>query len=200
MSSENTYQQKFTRLYEIAEGQAGYFSAAQAVNIGFSRKRLSLNVKSGKFQRVFQGVYRFVLFPSSPFEDLFVAWLRAGPESVISHESALAVYELSDVLPSEIHITVPRTASRRRKNLKQHTQKLEENEITSRSGLPVTTVERTIADVAAAGLAEELVRQAIEEALQRGLISEKNLITYAKKRGGRFRQILMSVIEEGEIS
>ena len=119
---------------------------------------------------------------------------------MISHESALAVFELSDVLPSEVHITVPRTASRRRKKLRQHTQKLAENEITSRSGLPVTTVERTIADVAAAGLAEELVRQAIEEALQRGLTSEKNLITYAKKRGGRFRQILRSVIEEGGIS
>jgi predicted transcriptional regulator of viral defense system len=200
MNAENAYKYKLSQLYEIAEGQAGYFSAAQAVDIGFSRKRLSLNVKSGKFLRVFRGIYRFALFPGSPFEDLFVAWLRAGSDSVISHESALAVYELSDVLPSEVHITVPRTASRRRKNLRQHTQKLNEDKITSRSGLPVTTVERTIADVAAAGLGEELVRQAIEEAIQRGMISEKDLIAYAKRRGGRFRQILHSVFGEGETS
>ena len=59
--------------------------------------------------------YRLSRFPPSRFEDLFVAWLKCGPKSAISHESALAIYDLSDVLPAEVHITVPRTASRRRR-------------------------------------------------------------------------------------
>ena len=102
------------QLYEIAEQQAGYFTAAQALEAGYSRPLLSYYTKVGRFDRVHRGVYRLVQFPGSPYEDLFVACLRTGPDSVISHESALAVYELSDVLPGEVHVIVPRTASRRR--------------------------------------------------------------------------------------
>lgn len=181
-------------LYKIAENQAGYFKAEQAREVGFSWERLSSNVKNEKFLRVHQGIYRLVHFPGSPFEDLFVAWLRTGPNSTISHESALAVYELTDVLPGIIHVIVPRTASRRRKGLQLHTNQLEPQEITKREGLPVTTAARTIADVAAAGLAEEQIQQAIHEALQRGLTSKEELYVQANSRGGRAAQIIHNTL------
>jgi predicted transcriptional regulator of viral defense system len=186
----------FDQLYEIAEGQAGYFTTAQAESAGFSRERLSNTVKSGKFQRAATGVYRLVHFPTSSHEDLFVAWLVTGPYSVISHESALAVYELSDMLPGAVHVIVPRTASRRRKNIRQHTNRLEPDEITTRSGLPITTVARTIADVSSSGMAAELITQAIQEALQRGLVSEADLRIQGEKRGGRARQIIQHFFNE----
>ena len=66
---------------------------------------------------------------------------------MISHESALSVYDLSDVLPHEIHVVVPRTASRRRKGIRQHTNQLEVKDITTRDGLPITTVARTLESV-----------------------------------------------------
>jgi len=179
----------YDQLYNIAENQGGYFSASQAVECGFSWDRLSKNVKSGRFTRVAHGVYRFTQFPYSPYEDLFIAYLRAGPKSVISHESALSVYELSDVLPHEIHIIVPRSSSVRRKGIRQHTNKLKKGEVTSREGLPITTVARTLADVSSSGLAEELIIQAIDEALSRGLVTEKDLNLQEKARGGRFRKI-----------
>ena len=187
----------YDHLYEIAESQAGYFTAGQAREAGFSWERLSSNVKSGLFIRVARGVYRLTRFPSSPHEDLFVAWLKTGHSAVISHESALAVYELSDVLPSEIHVIVPRTSSRRRKGIRQHTNQLTPNEITQRAGLPLTTVVRTIADVSTTGLADEQILQAIHEAIQRGLISEKELQSYAEQRGGRVKQIVQSAFAGG---
>jgi predicted transcriptional regulator of viral defense system len=185
MNSGPDYQQ----LYETAESQAGYFAAHQARESGFTWERLSSNVKSGRFIRVRRGIYRLTQFPGSDFEDLFVAWLRTGPDSVISHESALALYDLSDVLPSEIHVIVPRTSSRRRPDIRQHTHRLDAGEVTTREGLPVTTVPRTLADVAASGLAEEQVRLAIREAIERGLASARALRSYAQKRGGRFQVI-----------
>jgi predicted transcriptional regulator of viral defense system len=100
-------------LYHLAEPQAGYFTARQAAKAGFSWERLTDYSKTGRFQRLAHGIYRLARFPSSRFEDLFVAWLRCGPKSAISHESALAMYDLSDILPAEVHVTVPRTASRR---------------------------------------------------------------------------------------
>jgi predicted transcriptional regulator of viral defense system len=184
-------------LYEVAESQSGYFAANQARACGFSWERLSSNVKNGRFMRVRHGIYRLIQYPGSAFEDLVVAWLRTGPESVISHDSALALYDLSDILPTEVHIIVSRTASRRRQGIRQHTHQLDSNEVTSREGLPVTTVLRTLADVASAGLAEEQVRLAIYEAIERGMTSEEALRLYARKRGGRLGNIVKGIEKSG---
>jgi predicted transcriptional regulator of viral defense system len=184
----------YNRLYEYAEEQAGYFTAAQAHQAGFSWERLTNSIKSGKFLRADSGVYRLAQFPRHPHEDLFFTWLSVGPNSVISHDSALAFYDLSDALPTEIHVIVPRTASRRRKNIRLHTQRLVHDDVTIRDGLRVTTVARTIADVAASGLAEELVRQAIQEALRRGLVSHKELLMQSERRGGRAKKIITDVL------
>jgi predicted transcriptional regulator of viral defense system len=183
-------------LYEIAENQAGYFTASQARQVGFSWERLSSNTNKGLFLRVARGVYRLSRFPGSAYEDLVVAWLRTGQKAVISHESALSLYDLTDVLPSEIHVIVPETASRRRTGIRQHTNQLAPEEITHREGLPITTVARTIADVSKSGLAEEQVRKAIHESLQRGLTSQDELLSHAKRRGGRAKRIIQNTLLE----
>jgi predicted transcriptional regulator of viral defense system len=186
----------YDHLYAIAEAQAGYFTALQARDAGFSWERLSSNTQRGKFLRVSYGIYRLVQFPSSPFEDLFVVWLRTGPDSVISHDSALALYNLSDVLPSEVHVIVPRTASRRRRGIRLHTNRINPDEITAREGLPVTTVERTIADVIFSGLAAEQVNKGIYDAINRGLTTRKDLLKQAEHYGGKVGRMIRSTLEE----
>ena len=183
-------------LYRRAEQQAGYFTAKQAAAAGFSRHVLWTNTRSGRFLRVSRGVYRLVQFPASPLEDLFVAWLRCGPKSVISHDSALAVYDLSGVIPGEVHVTVPRSASRRRPGIQQHTKSIDPAEITNREGLPVTSVSRTIADVASAGLPEEHVGEAIRDALREGLADRKALLRGAQKRGGRAALLIVRFLRD----
>lgn len=189
---------KADNLYSRAEQQAGYFSAGQARKAGYSPSLLSHHTAAGNFVRVAHGVYRLKRFPASPLEDLFVAWLRTGPRSVLSHESALAVYDLSDVIPGEINVTVPRTASRRRPDIRLHTNRLAPQDITWRAGLPVTTVPRTIADVAAAGQAAELVDQAIREALRRGMTDREALQRMAERRGGRAAQLIRKALTPRE--
>jgi predicted transcriptional regulator of viral defense system len=117
--------------------------------------------------------------------------LRTGPLSAISHESALSVYGLSDILPARVHVIIPRTASRRRKGIKLHTNRLNDDEITIYNGLRITTVARTIADVAIYGHAEEQIRQAIQEALERGLTTQEELKIQASRRGGITKQIFL---------
>jgi len=187
----------YNQVYSIAESQGGYFAASQARELGFAWDRLSKNVKSGRFSRVAHGVYRFVQFPGSPFEDLFIAWLRTGPNSVISHESALSVYNLSDIIPNEIHVIVPRSSSTRRKGIRQHTNQLEAKDITMRNGLPITTVARTLSDVSSTGLAKEQVILAIHEGINNGLVTMEILWRQAEKRGGRFKKILSEYQKEG---
>lgn len=184
------------KLYEIAEGQAGYFTTAQAVATGVDRRRLSYFASVGRAQRVRPGIYRLTQFPHSRYEDLVTAWLTAGPGSVISHESALLLYELSDVLPETIHVTVSPTTSRRHPGLRLHTNQIGPADITRHEGLPVTTVPRTIADVALAGLSDEFVIQAAREAVRTGLATPVELLVEATQRSMRLVQLLQRALAE----
>jgi len=179
-----------TDLYQLAEAQAGYFTAAQAQHAGFTREGLRANTNRSLYQNVGHGIYRLARFPASPHEDLFIAWLRAGKHAVISHYSALTLYALSDALPAEVHVTVSRTSSRRRIGIKQHTTRLMPSDVTRWEGLPVTTVERTLIDVARAGMQEWLIAQAVAQAQQRGLIQSSGLLKRAEVTSKRVRDIM----------
>jgi predicted transcriptional regulator of viral defense system len=196
MTTRTTSAPDHDALYRLAEAQAGYFTTQQAEALGFTRALLVHHVRSGQFQRIKHGVYRLARFPEMPHADLMVAHLDVGPQSVISHESALALYDLSDVLPGAVHLTIPRTSSRRHPGLHLHTRRLIRADITQRAGLPVTTVPRTIADLIAGGRSEQQIRQAIQEALQRGLVTRQTLIKDTARRSGRVANIVRHALEE----
>jgi len=194
MSTTPANQALFEALFEIADDQAGYFTARQATAAGLSHRQLSYYADTGRIERVRRGVYRLRHYPASPHEDLFLWSLSLGQYAVLSHETALALYDLSDILPSQIHASVPRTASRRRPSVRLHTRSLPESDVTQYAGLRVTTVPRTLADVAEAGLADELVIQAAQEALRRGLVTGSCLRRYARSRGGRLARLIERVL------
>ncbi|MDW8318101.1 MAG: type IV toxin-antitoxin system AbiEi family antitoxin domain-containing protein [Anaerolineae bacterium] len=182
-------------LYEIAEQQGGYFSAQQARRQGISKSLLAHHVKQGRLLRLRRGVYRLAHFPEMPHADLYIAWLAAGDKAVLSHESALLLYGLTDLLPDEIHLTVPRTASRRLPGVRFHTARLRPEEINRRYGLPLTTLPRTITDLIRSGVAEEWVQQAIQQALARGLTTRQALEEEARRRGGRVAAQIRATLE-----
>ena len=186
----------YNHLYNIAERQAGYFTSRQARTAGFSWERLSANARRGRFIRIRPGIYRLAQFPTSRFEDLFIAWLRMGPSATISHESALSVFDLSDILPHEVHVTVPRSASRRRTGIRMHTRHLEPEDIIWREGLPITRAERTITDILQEGIAEEQIRKAIHEGIQRGIITSESLLKHAAGLGRIQQKRIQSLLEE----
>jgi len=188
------------RLFSVAEGQAGYFTTAQAQRAGYSRGLVAHHAKTGVLERVRSGVYRLTRFPGSPREDLYIAWLEAGPRAVVSHDSALELYGLSDLLPAETHLTLPRTSSRRRSGIRMHTTQLESSDIAARDGLPVTTVARTISDVARNGGASELIAQAVHEALNRGLVTQEALEDQASRHGGRAKREIVAALASREPS
>ncbi len=187
------------RLYAIAESQAGYFSARQARQAGYSKALLAYHARRGKFLRVRHGIYRLRHFPEQPHADLFAAWLAAGEQAVVSHESALALYELTDLLPAEIHLTVPRSASRRRRGMRLHTAHLRPEEITRRNGLPVTTLPRTLADLLQLGIEPAWVEQAIQQALARGLMSATELLDYARTHSRPLAVLAEKVLHQEKV-
>jgi hypothetical protein len=97
------------------------------------------------------------------------------------------------MLPSQPHVIIPRSGSLRRKGTRLHTNQIRTDEITTREGLPITTPERTIADMIASGLEFGFVKQAIEQALRRGLTSKEKLMLQAERRGGRVAEQIKQV-------
>lgn len=77
-------------------------------------------------------------------------------------------------MPAQIHITVPRPFRGRRRGIVVHHAPLREDERTVRDGVPLTTVDRTLADVARTSEAS-IVATAAEQALKRGVISARRL-------------------------
>lgn len=178
-------------LYSIAESQAGYFTIAQAESVGIARQQIYQGVKTGKYWKAEHGIYRFVQFPADRFEDLHRALLRAGENAVVGFVSALYVYELSDLIPYQIHLIVARTSSRRRpEGIKLHTTKLEPDDITYWEGLRITSVARTICDCAFDQVEDHHILIAIRQALQRGMTTEEKLIVQAMRRSNNIQNLI----------
>ncbi|MGH2903493.1 MAG: type IV toxin-antitoxin system AbiEi family antitoxin domain-containing protein [Solirubrobacteraceae bacterium] len=186
----------------MAEAQAGFFTARQAADAGMARSTLSQHARrDGRFERVAQGVYRLRRFPSSPHEHVVASWLSLGdPDAVVSHESALELHDLSDVIADEVHLTVPRSARwrRRRPGMRLHfaSQPVLARERQPVLGLPVTTVERTIADYIQDAGQPEQAEMAVAQAMRRGLSTASRLRAAAEDRSERVRSLIERAIEQ----
>lgn len=168
------------RLFETALGQEGMFTTKQAADAGYSPQLLNRHLRSGNIRRLRRGVYRIVRFPAGDHEDLSEIWLWSDQAGIVSHETALALRDLSDILPSSIHLSLPETWRSRRlrvpKGVVLHFADIGENERSWVGAVPVTSPLRTIVDCAVDNLSPELLRQAAEQAVARGLISRKELM------------------------
>jgi predicted transcriptional regulator of viral defense system len=178
-------------LFEIAEGQQGYFTAKQAADAGYQLGSQAHHAKSGNWVRVERGIYRLARFPQSSEEQLVIYALwsrnRAGePEGVYSHQTALSIHELSDVNPAKLHMTVP-TAFRRNaetpKILVLHRASLDEENVEQRQGFAVTRPLRTIIDLTATeAVSRDIIEQALAEGRERGLITIRDLAELRRKK------------------
>lgn len=162
------------QLGELADAHGGYFTTAEAAEAGLSRRLLSHHATVGTLERVDHGIYRLRLHPASRFEDLIVAALWAGADSAISHESALVVHGLGDAMPPVVHLTVPRPFRGRRPGVLVRHRPLDRDERAVVYAVPVTSVERTLADVTESS-DPALVRAAARDALNRGLTTRRRL-------------------------
>lgn len=170
-----------TLLNQIAASQGGYFTAAQARAAGYAYSQQHFHIRRGNWLRVERGVFRLRYFPPAEREDLvrWSLWSRdrkGAPQAVVSHDTALAVHGLSDVMPQRIHLTVPPGFRKRTPpGCVLHTARLSPDDSEARAGFRVTTPLRTLVDVAAGPLSQEHLNAAVRDALERGLVRRRLL-------------------------
>ena len=169
-------QQNAQALYEVAAEQGGYFTAAQAREADYAYSQQHYHSSRGNWLRIDRGLFRLRDYPPGEREDL-IRWSlwrrdqRGIPQAVVSHETALTVHDLSDVMPERVHLTVPRGFRKRVPvGCVLHFASLAEEEVESRPGYSVTTPLRTLIDVADSALSQEHLDVAVKEALERGLV------------------------------
>ena len=165
--------------------QYGWFTAAQARTHDVSRQLLDHHARQGRFERVRRGLYRVRGFPRGEHDDMREKWMAMGRErAVLSHESALALLDLSDVVPDAVHLLVSRRhrGLRRPPGVALHTRPDDEHAQTVwRSGLPLTAPARTLIDVADR-IQPEQAAMAVAQALSRGLVTARQLEAEAARR------------------
>ena len=191
------------RLYQVAQAQGGFFTARQARLAGYADNTHPNHVRNGNWVREYRGIYRLSRFPLATRPDLMLWQLwahnrRGEPQGTFSHNTALSLHALSDVMPARLDMTVPPGFQRMAaipRVLRLHGGRLADDDVEMTDGVRVTTPLRTLVDVVVEDrLAADLQVQAFREALQRGLVMARQLAQVKTSR--RARQRLDRVIKQ----
>ena len=172
------------RIFEFAEQQQGFFTTKQAKAAGFAENTHPYHVQVGNWIREHRGIYRLTLFPAADRPDLvlWALWSRnrnEEVEGVYSHQTALNLYDLSDLSPAKLHMSVP-VDFRRNSDipgiLVLHYADLPASDVQTAQGFKFTRPLRTILDLIDAGTVEQrFIRQALRQAVDRGLITRQQI-------------------------
>ncbi|MBP2339253.1 hypothetical protein JOF41_005431 [Saccharothrix coeruleofusca] len=205
---------------DIASDQWGLFTTAQAEAEGVDRTTLTRLASAGLIEQVSRGVHLVVAAGTPTNLEERAAWLRLSParrarerratdedNGVFSHRTACLLHELGDVPAPQVEITVPRRRTTRITGIRLHRAELAADEITTtRDGLPVTTVERTIEDLLADQVDGGHLGGVLADALRRHLVDPDRLAAtaaiYAPAYGlalGSGRRLVQHLLDQPNI-
>jgi len=163
------------RLREIALDQHGFVTAPQAYDTGVSPQLLSIMVRRGRLERVSRGVYRIGQVPVTQYAPLMQAVLWPGfPEACLSHDSALDVWDISDILPNQIHVTVGAKRRIERQIPDRyviHHEDLPPGDVTWFESIPTVNAATAIRQCLETGVPTYLIRQALERSARTGIVT-----------------------------
>ena len=172
-------------LQGLAFGQAGYFTAAQAVDLGYSYQAQKYHVDSGNWLRVDRGLFRLPDWPSAP-EDQWVRWtLWSEGRGVVSHDSAALVHDLGELDPRQVHLSVPAGFRAADPAVVTHVCDLPAEDVLDQGAWQVTTPLRTLLDLAGDDTTQEQLDAAVATALDHGLTTARRIRTRSDEAGDR---------------
>ena len=168
---------------ELAAVQHGVVGRAQLREAGFSEAAIDRRIRDGRLHPIHAGVYA-VGHPNVSVEGRWMAAvLAAGEEGVLSHRSAGALWGICADAASFTETTSPERHDRR-PGLRPHRGTLGADEVTVLRGIPVTTIERTIVDLAAV-LPRHRLARAVHQAEIHRLLDVHSLTSLMERHRGR---------------
>lgn len=129
----------------LAVRQHGYVTRAQLLALGLREGAIRNRTRTGELIAVHAGVYAVGHLDRTPVALAHAAVLACGPEAVLSHDSAAALWGLRR-WPRQPEVSAQET--RRRPGIDSHrSTTLARQDVTVNYGIRVTTVIRTIIDI-----------------------------------------------------
>ena len=127
------------------------------------------------------------------------AVLASGPDALLSHQTAAALWGLRGYSGGAVHVTVPRKSTSS-KRIRRHLSHVPPDERAVEEGIPVTSVHRTIFDLAASVSVDDVIGM-VKEAEYRNRYDRLSLWDlldrYPGRRGSRnLRFALQRITEE----
>lgn len=135
-------------MWELVQRQHGVVTRTQLLELGLTPDAVAHRLHSGRLHPVQRGVYAVGRPGLSSHGQWMAAVMSCGPAAVLSHRSAAALHSLADSPATAIEVTVPPTAVRARPGVRVHRRMIAAAERTTVDRIPVTTVERTLIDLA----------------------------------------------------
>jgi REase_MTES_1575 len=132
---------------DLADRQHGVVSRSQLAGARLGRGAIGLRLAQGRLHRVHSAVFAVGHRRLTAEGYLMAAVLAGGRGAVLSHRSAAAHWGIRPSQATRTDVTTPRKL-RSRGGLRFHCCCLPEDEVSVRDGIPVTTVARTLFDLA----------------------------------------------------
>jgi very-short-patch-repair endonuclease len=188
----------------LLNAQCGVIDRSQAVRVGFSDRQIWYRLRSGRWQRVHEGVYATFTGPLTREARLWAALRRAGEGAMLSHETAAEVHGLVDrPAGKQIHVTVP--ASRRPvgraaiRGVVIHRSAQSRPQLPIAWKLPRTRIEDTVLDLIDAAPTFQVAYGWIARAVSRKFTTTSMLRTaLATRRRIRYRSELAVALGESD--
>lgn len=176
-------------LWEHAVNQYGYVTVRDALELGIDRLTVDKLAGRGQIERVAHGVYRFPQLPVTEYDPYMLAVLWTGTEGAcLSHDTALAAYQVSDINPDRVHLTVPNSRRIRRRGgdlYVVHHEDLRPEQISWWQQIPTVTLATAIAQCIASGVPGYLLRQALSAGRDRGALTPEETHTTIRQLQAR---------------
>ncbi len=188
------------RLFNLAAEQGGYFTAAQAKEIGYSYQAQAYHVTAGNWLRIDRGLFRLAEWIPDLHDDLARWTLWSRSRGVVSHETALSVHGIGEFESARVHLTVPPGFTMRDDAVALHHAELTDADVVARTGFRVTTPVRSIIDVATLSPDEDQLSRAIDDARRSGLLTIGSLRSRAEAVDPRAALHIERAIQRSEVS
>lgn len=168
---------------ELAPKQRFLVTRSQVLALGGSDAGINRRVNSGQWQVVQPGVYQVDQRRSAWEDQVLSAVLAAGGGAVASHRAALVLWGLDGISSAPVEITAPYSHNPVPSGTIVHRTR-RPVEATSIGGIPVSTIERTLLDIAAV-LLPLAATKAFESAFRKRLTTVDRMFAFLKEQGGR---------------
>jgi len=165
---------------------------------GWTEEEIDWRIRRGRLHRLHAGIYAVGHRQTSQRGLWMAAVLASGPEAVLSHRSAAALWKLRGYSGGTIHVALPHKSTSTRR-IRRHLSLVPEDERAVEDGIPITSVHRTIFDLAAAEDVDAVVAMIKEaEYLNRwDRLSLPDLLDrYPGKRGSRKVRFALARLKE----